>query len=104
MRTAIVIPVVWILQGYIDFQYWWIIGLTAIYGLIIHPAIIHYKLFEKKNKDIIESTLCSTCRHFDGSAVLCMKYDKHPTKEFLPCGGVDWEPKSINIDNDIFES
>ena len=26
----------------------------GIYGIIIHPMIIHYKLFEKKNKDIIE--------------------------------------------------
>lgn len=104
IRTAIVIPVVWILQSYISFQYWWIISLTAIYGIIIHPAIIHYKLFEKKNKDVIESTLCSSCLHFDKSAVLCMRYDKHPTKDFLPCNGIDWEPKSTSFNNeDIFK-
>ena len=92
MRIAIVIPTLWILRSYIYFQLWWAISLFSIFGVIIHPAIIHFKLFEEKNKDIIESTLCSSCRHFDKTAVLCMKHDKHPSKDFLPCEGVDWEP------------
>ncbi len=99
IRTAILIPILWILQSYIPFQYWWIISLAAIYGLIIHPAIVHYKLFEEKNKEVLESTLCSSCKHFDKSAVLCMKYDKHPTVNYLPCDGVDLEPKSLVHDN-----
>ena len=97
IRTAILIPIIWILQSYINFQFWWILNILAIYIVIIHPAIIHYKLFEEKNKEIIESTLCSTCKHFDKTAVICMKYDKHPTMEFLPCQGLDWEPNSISI-------
>jgi hypothetical protein len=92
MRTALVIPVVWILQSYVDFQIWFFIVLFGIYGIIIHPAIIHYRLFEEKNKEIIESTLCSSCRHFDKTAVLCLKYDKHPSKTYIPCDGIDWEP------------
>jgi hypothetical protein len=105
IRTAIAIPIIWGLKGYIDLQLWWLVGIMAIYGIIIHPAIIHYKLFEEKNKEIVESTLCSTCKHFDKSAVLCMKYDKHPTKEYLPCGGNDWEPNNLEYKNkDIFES
>jgi hypothetical protein len=99
IRTAILIPIIWILQSYIPFNFWSIISITAIYGLIIHPAVLHYRLFEEKNKEIIESTLCSSCKHFDRSAVLCMKYDKHPTMEYLPCGGEDWEPKSVIINN-----
>ncbi len=94
IRIAITLPIIWVLQSYIDFQFWWSISLLAIYGVIIHPAIIHYRLFEEKNKDIIESTLCSSCNHFDKSAVLCLKYDKHPSKDFLPCEGESWEPKT----------
>jgi len=45
------------------------------------------------NKEIIENTLCSSCKHFDESAVLCMKYDKHITKDEIPCGGIHWEMK-----------
>jgi len=102
VRTALVIPLVWFLQNYIDLQLWWIISAVSIYGIIIHPAIIHYRLFEEKNKEIVESTLCSTCRHFDKSAVLCMKHDKHPTKEYLPCGGLDWEIKTSTLNNEKY--
>ena len=104
IRTAVLIPIIWILQSYIDFQFWWIINVVAIYVIIIHPAVIHYKLFEEKNKDIIESTLCSTCRHFDKTAVLCMRHDKHPSLEFLPCQGLDWEPSAININKEDISS
>ena len=104
MRTAITIPLVWLLQGYLDFKFWWVLSLFAIYGVIVHPAIIHYRLFEEKNKDIIESTLCSTCLHFDKSAVLCMKHDTHPTQEILPCEGLDWEPNAFQTSKDELTS
>jgi hypothetical protein len=104
MRTAIVIPAMWILRSYIDFELWWTISLMAVYLIIVHPTSIHYKLFEQKNKDIIESTLCSSCKHFDRSAVLCMKHDKHPSMDFLPCEGVDWEPGHSKVDSNVWES
>jgi hypothetical protein len=91
----------WILRSYIDFQLWWIICLSGIYGIIVHPTIIHFRLFEKKNKDIIESTLCSSCKHFDKTAVLCMKYDQHPSLNYLPCDGIDWEPGYSKVDSDV---
>jgi len=47
-----------------------------------------------KNKKVIDSSLCSSCKNFDRSAVLCIKYDKHPTENYVPCDGVDWEPNS----------
>ncbi len=83
----------WILKSYIDYQLWLIIGIAAIYGIIIHPAVLSYKKFEVKSKNVLESSLCSTCKHFDPSAVLCMKYDKHPTEDYIPCEGIHWEPK-----------
>jgi hypothetical protein len=93
LRISILIPVLWVAQGYVEFQFWWTIVLMSVYGVVIHPAVIHYRLFEEKNKEVISSTLCSSCKHFDRSAVLCMKYDKHPGKNFLPCDGIDWTPK-----------
>ncbi len=94
IRTAIVLPLVWVLKSYLNFDLWWAVSIVAIYGVIIHPAVIHYRLFNERNKEIIEDTLCSTCEHFDKTAVLCLKHDKHPTKDYLPCDGVDWSPKS----------
>ena len=93
IRTAITIPGLWVLKPHIDSQLWWMIGIAAVYVLIVHPAIQSYSWFEQRNKKVIDSTLCSSCKHFDPSAVLCMKYDKHPTEDFVPCEGEDWEPK-----------
>lgn len=93
IRTAILIPLLLLLFGFIDYRFWWMIGIISIYVIIIHPAIIQYKAFEEKNKEILNNSLCSTCIHFDESAVLCMKYDKHPTKDNIPCDGMDWEPR-----------
>lgn len=98
IRIAIVIPSLWILKGYIDYQLWWYIIMASIYGVIIHPAAIHYRLFEERNKEVIESSLCSSCKSFDKSAVLCMMHDKHPSKEYLPCAGLDWEPNNSPIE------
>jgi hypothetical protein len=93
IRAVILIPALLLLFEYIDYKLWWIIGVMSIYGIIIHPAIVQYNLFIEKNKEIINNTLCSSCRHFDETAVICMKYDKHPTLDSLPCEGLDWEMK-----------
>jgi len=93
IRAAVTIPGLWILKAQIDFQLWVLISVAAIYVLIVHPAMMSYRWFEQHNKKVIESTLCSSCKHFDRSAVLCIKYDKHPTENYVPCDGVDWEPK-----------
>lgn len=92
IRTAVLIPALWILQGYIEYKYWWWFGIMAIYGVIIHPAMIQYRLFKEENDEIINHTLCTTCKHFDKTAVICLMYDKHPTLDYLPCGGTGWEP------------
>lgn len=92
IRTAVTLPGLWILRSQVDSQIWYLISLAAIYVLIVHPAIQSYRWFEQRNKKIINTTLCSSCRHFDPSAILCMKYDKHPTENYIPCDGVDWEP------------
>ena len=93
IRTAILIPALWLLLDLIDYKFWWVIAVMAVYGIIVHPAVIQYKLFIERHREIINDTLCSSCCHFDESAVLCMKHDKHPTLEELPCEGIDWEPK-----------
>lgn len=93
IRIAILIPLLWISTNYIEYKYWWIMVMMSIYGFIIHPAVIQYKLFIEQHKEVITNTLCSSCKHFDETAVLCLKYDKHPTQEDIPCEGADWEPK-----------
>lgn len=92
LRAAILIPLLWLVFDYIDQKFWWVILIMSIYGIIIHPIVVKYRAFVEMNKEIIENSLCSNCRHFDKSAVVCMKYDKHPAIDKIPCEGIAWEP------------
>lgn len=103
VRTVIVIPLIWLAKSYIGYDLWLTISILVIYGVVIHPAIIHFRLFGESNKELMEETLCSTCEHFNKSAVLCMKHDKHPAINYLPCDGIDWLPQNaVNEQKDIF--
>lgn len=93
IRTAFLIPALWLLYNFIEYKYWWWFAVLSIYGVIIHPLIIQYNLFLESNKEIIENTLCSSCKYFDKTAVLCLKHDVHPTLNETPCDGIDWELK-----------
>ncbi|MDP3148751.1 MAG: hypothetical protein Q8N83_06425 [Ignavibacteria bacterium] len=94
VRIMIIIPTIYILRNYLDYSVWWSASFLLIYGVVLHPAIQQFRYFLEKNKEVLESTLCSSCEHFDKSAVLCMKHDEHPTENYLPCDGIDWSPKS----------
>ena len=96
IRTAILIPILWIGYDFLEYKFWLPMALLSIYGVIVHPAIIQFKLFNEQNKEIIENTLCSTCTHFNETAVLCLKYDQHPTADKIPCEGLDWESSEYN--------
>lgn len=94
LRLGLTIILLWLTFDYWGEKYFTIIGFLSIFFFVIYPAIRSYKVFTEKNKQVVENSLCTSCRHFDKSAVLCMKYDKHPNENFLPCEGNDWEPKS----------
>lgn len=96
IRTAIIIPLLWVSEPYIPYSTWWVASIALLYAVILHPAIIQHRLFLEKNKQILNASLCSSCRYFDKSAVLCLKHDAHPTTEILPCEGYDWEPLSVS--------
>ncbi|HPO56906.1 MAG: hypothetical protein GX452_13265 [Ignavibacteriales bacterium] len=98
IRTFILIPVIWLLRNWLDYTFWWTFSFMLIYGVIVHPIVIQYNHFLEKNKKVLDSTLCSTCKHFDKTAVLCLKLDEHPTTHYLPCDGIDWEPISSSED------
>jgi hypothetical protein len=95
IRCAIVIPAIYIAKSFLDYTTWWGFGILAIYAVVVHPIAIHYHLFLDRNKEILDSTLCSSCKNFERTAVLCSVCDKHPTREYLPCEGLQWEPNFI---------
>lgn len=93
IRLGLSLLVLWFIKNQFDEKFFWIISLLVIYFFVFHPAYLAYKRFEDENEKILTGTLCASCKHFDGSAILCMKYDRHPTENFIPCEGSDWEPK-----------
>ncbi len=93
IRIAFLIPVLWIAIDWVDYKFWWILASLAVYAVVFHPGIIQYKIFKEENKPVLEDTICSQCKHFDESAVLCLKYDEHPAENYIPCDGIDWEPR-----------
>lgn len=99
IRLAFTIIGLWILFYYIDYGTWWVLGIVSIYVIVIHPALIQYDIFREKTEPVVNSSLCSSCRYFEETAVLCTKLDEHPTENYLPCNGEYWEPK--NYENDL---
>jgi hypothetical protein len=93
LRFALSILILWFAKNHFDEKYFWIMSILGIYLFVFYPAYAAYKKFIDENRKTIEETLCSSCKHFDETAVLCMKYDKHPNETYIPCEGTDWEPK-----------
>lgn len=100
IRLAVVILASWIAIDYLDYSFWFTATLMLIYGAVLHPAVIQYNNFKEATREVVESTLCSSCKHFDKSAVLCMKFDEHPAIDKLPCEGLSWEPKNEFVEED----
>ncbi len=60
--------------------------------LVAMPAYKAYQDYNKDAEKFKEDTLCGSCRYFERSAQLCKILDKHPTRTFIPCEGLSWEP------------
>jgi hypothetical protein len=93
IRFILILLTLWFSKTLFDENIFWVISILAIFFFVFHPAYLAYKKFVDDNKNVVTNSLCSTCKHFNESAVLCTKYDKHPTDNFIPCEGTDWEPR-----------
>ena len=93
VRFMLILLALWFSKNLFGEKFFWIISVLAIYLFVFYPTYSAYKRFVDENKNVITNSLCSSCKHFNESAVLCTKYDKHPTENFIPCEGTDWELK-----------
>ncbi len=93
LRLAGVIVLIWYGSDNVRSRFFVFFAIAVFFLFVLYPAYLEYVKFKENKVKKMEGTLCSTCRHYDETAVLCMKYDKHPTPDFIPCNGNDWEPK-----------
>ncbi len=102
LRTALVITAALLLYDYVswvDYGLWWGVTVISLYAIVIHPMQIQYRLYKDETRDVMSGTLCSSCRHFEQTGVLCMKLDEHVTVDVVPCNGELWEPHSTHRDD-----
>ncbi|MBL0333357.1 MAG: hypothetical protein IPP08_06665 [Chlorobiota bacterium] len=93
IRVVFVIIVMWLLlDRFNEYSQWWAITIGAIAAIGIYPAQIQYQKFKEDSKQIIEESLCTSCRWFDPEQLLCKKLDLHVSENIIPCEGEGWEP------------
>jgi len=71
----------------------WGVTLLILYGVVLHPMQIQYRIYREETKNVMEGTLCSTCKYFEPTGVMCSRLDEHVSEEDIPCEGELWEPK-----------
>lgn len=99
LRSAIIIFLSFIIMGLIDNRKYWWITLLLLWLFAAYPGWKQFQFYKKHLEDVAESTLCGNCVHFDETSQLCKLYDEHISEDYIPCGGIDWEPKTFEKDD-----
>lgn len=98
LRSTIIVALSFLfIQYFRGNSYWWIV-LFIFWFAAIYPGWKQYQNYNVKIKDIEENTLCGKCKYFEPTGQFCKIYDEHVTKDYIPCDGLDWEPKSFEDD------
>lgn len=99
LRTTIVIIAFFVLYNLFDMrQYWWI-SFFVIWLFVAFPAFRQYQSFNNRIDNLQEEILCGSCKYFNKYAQTCQIYDEHVNKNYIPCEGLNWEPKDT-FDNE----
>ena len=97
-RAASYMVVSLFLYDYLRFSnpsLWWMLTFALFYPVVIHPAQVQYRIYKEETLNVMTGTLCSSCKFFESTGVMCSKLDEHVTEEYIPCEGESWEPKSF---------
>jgi hypothetical protein len=98
-RAAVFIAVSLFLFDYLrwsNYGLWWMLTFALLYPIVFHPAQVQYRLYKEETRNVVSGTLCSSCKYFEPTGVLCSKLDEHVTEDYIPCEGEQWEPKSFD--------
>ncbi len=94
LRTTIVFIAVFFLINFPKFRDFWWVSFFGIWFFVAFPAYRQYQNYQNRIDDIEVNTLCGSCVHFRKDAQMCSLFDEHISKDYIPCGGENWEPKS----------
>ena len=69
------------------------IALFLLWFGALYPGWKQIQVFNRKNRELLEDTLCGSCRNYEPDSQLCRIMDEHITRDYIPCEGLNWEPK-----------
>lgn len=69
------------------------LGLFLLWFGALYPGWKQFQVLNKRTKELLEETLCGSCRNYEPDSQLCKILDEHITKNYIPCEGLNWEPK-----------
>jgi hypothetical protein len=107
-RAALIIFAALVIFEYVyevNYFIWWSVTLVCLYAFVLHPIQVQYRLYKMETDNVMQGTLCSSCKHFEPTGVLCSVLDEHVTENYIPCEGLQWEPRSgvEKFNNDLDE-
>lgn len=97
LRLLIIIGLVSFITGNYYFNHYQLFSLVLIWFFVAWPVYTNYAEYSRRSKEFVDNTLCGSCSYFEKSAQLCKIYDEHPTNDYIPCDGDNWEPKDLEI-------
>ncbi|MBX7156288.1 MAG: hypothetical protein U0Y96_10635 [Candidatus Kapaibacterium sp.] len=93
MRGILVILIGTAISQRMSVEATWMISIILLWAYVAYPAYRQYVVFNTHVEEIENTTLCGQCRHFSSTNQLCSIYDEHVTNTYVPCEGIDWEPR-----------
>ncbi len=95
VKTAIVVPIIWFVVETYHLQYYWMVALFVLFAVVAYPAYRKYDQFKEQSRRMSDDLICTKCKHFDSTGILCTIYDEHVSKQKIPCGGDSWEARGF---------
>jgi len=99
-RSSLIIVLTFLLINRFDLYGKWLIVGGTIWFFALFPGYKQYQNFQERITELDEGTLCGSCKHYNRNSQLCLLYDSHVSNNHIPCGGVSWEPKFVDV-NDL---
>lgn len=93
MRAMLTVMLGFAIWYYVGSQLALLFSAIAIWGYVAYPAHRQYTIFNQHVEQLELNTLCGQCKHFNPTNQLCSVYDEHVSNDFIPCEGMDWEPR-----------
>ena len=93
MRALLVVVVGFAMWNWRGDETTYAVTLLLMWGYVAYPAYRQYSIFNKHIEEIQIDTLCGQCKHFNPTGQTCFRYDEHVSNDYIPCEGLDWEPR-----------